>query len=221
MWAPILLSLRIAFIATFFSAIFGILFAFIINKPNIPGKNIWETLSTLPMILPPSVTGYYLLLLLGKRGAVGRFFIDIFGYKIIFTWVAAVIAAAVVSLPLMYQNVKAAFVSTNPIYENAARTLGSGTFKVFRTITIPLALPGIISGIVLAFCRAIGEFGATLMVAGNIPRKTQTVPTAIYYAVQNGKDEEANLLVLLMTGFSFLLIFSLNQWMKKKNYTGT
>ncbi len=220
MWDPILLSLRIAFIATFFSAVFGILLAYIVNKTPIPGKNIWETLITLPMILPPSVTGYYLLLFLGKRGIVGRFFIEVFGYKIIFTWVAAVIAAAIVSLPLMYQNVKAAFVSTNPIYENAARTLGSGNFKIFRTVTVPLALPGIISGTVLAFCRAIGEFGATLMVAGNIPGKTQTVPTAIYYAVQNGKDEEANFLVLLMTAFSFVLIFTLNRWMKKKNYTG-
>ena len=220
MWEPVLLSLKIAFIATLFSAILGVLFAYGINKTNIPGKNIWETIITLPMILPPSVTGYYLLLLLGKRGFVGRFMIEVFGFKIIFTWVAAVIAACIVSLPLMYQNVKAAFISTNPIYENAAKTLGSGSYKIFRTVTIPLAMPGIISGIVLSFCRAIGEFGATLMVAGNIPGKTQTMPTAIYYAVQNGDDKEANLMVLLMTVLSFGLIFTLNAWLKKKNYSG-
>lgn len=220
MLEPILLSLRIASIATVFSFVFGVLFAYILNKKNIPGKNFWETLITLPMILPPSVTGYFLLMLLGKRGVIGSALIDIFGFKIIFTWYAAVIAASIVSLPLMYQNVKAAFVNVDPAYERAARTLGSSEFRIFRTITFPLAWPGIISGIVLAFCRAIGEFGATLMVAGNIPGKTQTVPTAIYYAVENGNTTEANTLVLIMTVFSFVLILTLNKWLEKRNYLG-
>lgn len=220
MLEPILLSLRIASIATVFSFLFGVLFAYILNKKNIPGKNFWETLITLPMILPPSVTGYFLLMLLGKRGVIGSALIDIFGFKIIFTWYAAVIAASIVSLPLMYQNVKAAFVNVDPAYERAARTLGSSEFRIFTTITFPLAWPGIISGIVLAFCRAIGEFGATLMVAGNIPGKTQTVPTAIYYAVENGNTTEANTLVLIMTVFSFVLIFALNKWLEKRNYLG-
>lgn len=220
MLEPILLSLRIASIATVFSFLFGVLFAYILNKKNIPGKNFWETLITLPMILPPSVTGYFLLMLLGKRGVIGSALIDIFGFKIIFTWYAAVIAASIVSLPLMYQNVKAAFVNVDPAYERAARTLGSSEFRIFTTITFPLAWPGIISGIVLAFCRAIGEFGATLMVAGNIPGKTQTVPTAIYYAVENGSTTEANTLVLIMTVFSFVLIFALNKWLEKRNYLG-
>lgn len=220
MLEPILLSLRIASIATVFSFVFGVLFAYILNKKNIPGKNFWETLITLPMILPPSVTGYFLLMLLGKRGVIGSALIDIFGFKIIFTWYAAVIAASIVSLPLMYQNVKAAFVNVDPAYERAARTLGSSEFRIFTTITFPLAWPGIISGIVLAFCRAIGEFGATLMVAGNIPGKTQTVPTAIYYAVENGNTTEANTLVLIMTVFSFVLILTLNKWLEKRNYLG-
>lgn len=220
MLEPILLSLRIASIATVFSFVFGVLFAYILNKKNIPGKNFWETLITLPMILPPSVTGYFLLMLLGKRGVIGSALIDIFGFKIIFTWYAAVIAASIVSLPLMYQNVKAAFVNVDPAYERAARTLGSSEFRIFTTITFPLAWPGIISGIVLAFCRAIGEFGATLMVAGNIPGKTQTVPTAIYYAVENGNTTEANTLVLIMTVFSFVLIFAVNKWLEKRNYLG-
>ena len=220
MLEPILLSLRIASIATVFSFVFGVLFAYILNKKNIPGKNFWETLITLPMILPPAVTGYFLLMLLGKRGVIGSALIDIFGFKIIFTWYAAVIAASIVSLPLMYQNVKAAFVNVDPAYERAARTLGSSEFRIFTTITFPLAWPGIISGIVLAFCRAIGEFGATLMVAGNIPGKTQTVPTAIYYAVENGNTTEANTLVLIMTVFSFVLILTLNKWLEKRNYLG-
>lgn len=220
MLEPILLSLRIASIATVFSFLFGILFAYILNKKKIPGKNFWETLITLPMILPPSVTGYFLLMLLGKRGVIGSALIDLFGFKIIFTWYAAVIAACIVSLPLMYQNAKAAFQNIDPAYEKAARTLGGGEFQIFRTIIFPLAWPGIISGIVLSFCRAIGEFGATLMVAGNIPGKTQTVPTAIYYAVENGNTTEANTLVLIMTVFSFVLILSLNKWLEKRNYLG-
>lgn len=220
MFTPILLSLRIAAIATVFSFFLGILFAYILNKKQIPGKNIWETLLTLPMILPPSVTGYFLLVLFGKRSVIGSFLLDTFGVKIIFTWYAAVIAACIVSLPLMYQNVKAAFISVAPAYERAARTLGSSEWRVFWTVTFPLAWPGIISGVVLSFCRAIGEFGATLMVAGNIPGKTQTMTTAIYYAVENGSTAEANTLVLLMTVFSFILILTLNSWLAKRNYLG-
>lgn len=220
MLEPIFLSLRIASIATVFSFFLGVFLAYILNKRKIPGKNFWETLITLPMILPPSVTGYFLLILLGKRGAIGSALIDLFGFKIIFTWYAAVIAASIVSLPLMYQNVKAAFLNVDPSYERAARTLGSSEFRIFWTITFPLAWPGIISGIVLSFCRAIGEFGATLMVAGNIPGKTQTVPTAIYYAVENGNSQLANTLVLIMTVFSFVLILSLNKWLEKRNYLG-
>ncbi|MGM9525606.1 MAG: molybdate ABC transporter permease subunit [Peptococcaceae bacterium] len=220
MLEPIFLSLRIASIATVFSFFLGVFLAYILNKRKIPGKNFWETLITLPMILPPSVTGYFLLILLGKRGAIGSALIDLFGFKIIFTWYAAVIAASIVSLPLMYQNVKAAFLNVDPSYERAARTLGSSEFRIFWTITFPLAWPGIISGIVLSFCRAIGEFGATLMVAGNIPGKTQTVPTAIYYAVENGNSQLANTLVLIMTVFSFVLILTLNKWLEKRNYLG-
>ena len=220
MLEPIFLSLRITSIATVFSFFLGVFLAYILNKRKIPGKNFWETLITLPMILPPSVTGYFLLILLGKRGAIGSALIDLFGFKIIFTWYAAVIAASIVSLPLMYQNVKAAFLNVDPSYERAARTLGSSEFRIFWTITFPLAWPGIISGIVLSFCRAIGEFGATLMVAGNIPGKTQTVPTAIYYAVENGNSQLANTLVLIMTVFSFVLILTLNKWLEKRNYLG-
>lgn len=220
MFAPILLSLKIAVIATIVSLLLGVSFAYLLNKRRIPGKNIWETLITLPMILPPSVTGYFLLMLLGKRGIIGSALIDLFGFKIIFTWYAAVIASCIVSLPLMYQNVKAAFISAESLYENAARTLGGSEWRIFWTITIPLAWPGIISGIVLAFCRALGEFGATLMVAGNIPGKTQTIPTAIYYAVETGNQTLANTLVAMMTVFSFFLIFALNKWLEKKNYLG-
>ncbi|WP_027400422.1 molybdate ABC transporter permease subunit [Anaerovorax odorimutans] len=220
MLTPIILSLKIALIATMFSFILGITFAYFINKKKVRGKNIWETILILPMILPPSVMGYILLIAFGKRGIIGGFLLEQFGIQIVFTWVGAVVAACIVSLPLMYQNVKAAFVSVQPIYEQAARTLGSSELKIFFTVTIPLAWPGIISGIALAFARAIGEFGATLMIAGNIPGKTQTIPTAIYFAVESGNTKLANNLVLIMTVFSFILIFLLNTWLKRKNYLG-
>ncbi|MDR2355519.1 MAG: molybdate ABC transporter permease subunit [Clostridiales Family XIII bacterium] len=217
-FAPVILSLKIASVATVFSFLLGNLFAYIINKKKIPGKNIWETVLIMPMVLPPSVMGYLLLIAFGKRGFIGAFLLEHFGVQVVFTWVGATIAACVVSLPLMYQNVKAAFLSSDPIYEQAARTLGSSEWRIFRTVTFPLAWPGVISGVVLAFARALGEFGATLMIAGNIPGKTQTIPTAIYFAVESGKTETANALVLIMTVFSFALILGLNAWLKKKNY---
>ena len=221
MWEPIILSLKVAAIATAFAFVLGLFFAYFLNKKTIPGKNIWETLLILPMVLPPSVLGYVLLVAFGKRGFIGSFLLEKFDLQVVFTWVACVIAACVVSLPLMYQNAKAAFVSVDPVYEQAARTLGSGELKIFFTVTLPLGWPGIISGIALTFARAMGEFGATLMLAGNIPHKTQTMSTAIYYAVQAGNDELANTLVLILTLFSFILIFGLNLWLKKKNYNTT
>ncbi|MDR0886952.1 MAG: molybdate ABC transporter permease subunit [Clostridiales Family XIII bacterium] len=220
LFEPILLSLRIASIATIFSLLFGVFFAYIINKRNIPFKNIWETILILPLVLPPSVMGYLLLIFVGKRGPLGIFMQETFGVTLVFTWIAAVMASSIVSLPLMYQNVKSAMISVDPVYERAARTLGSGEVRVFFTVTLPLSWPGIISGIALTFARAMGEFGATMMVAGNIPGRTQTIPTAIYYAVESGNTKMANTLVLIMTAFSFALILVLNLWLKKKNYNG-
>lgn len=220
MLSPILLSLKIATIATIFSFVLGVFFAYILNRKKVPGKSIWETLLIMPMVLPPSVMGYLLLIAFGKRGPIGGFLLETFDIQIVFTWVAAVIASCIVSLPLMYQNAKSAFISLDPIYEKAARTLGSSELRIFRTVIFPLAWPGIISGIALSFARAVGEFGATLMVAGNIPGKTQTIPTAIYFAVESGKTDMANRLVLIMTVFSFALILALNAWLKKRNYIG-
>ena len=221
MFEPVVLSLKVATIATIIAFVFGVFFAYLLTKKNIPGKNVWETALILPMILPPSIVGYLLLKVFGRRGPIGAFLLDTFGMQIVFTWIACVIAASVVALPLMYQNAKGAFQSVDRTYELAARTLGSGSFRVFRTVTFPLSGPGIVSGIVLTFARALGEFGATLMLAGNIPGETQTIPTSIYYAVVTGKDEQANALVIVMVVFSFMLVFGLNLWLKKKNYRGT
>ncbi len=220
MFEPIFLSIRVALLATFIAFFLGVFFAYLLTKRKVPGKNIWETILILPMILPPSIVGYLLLKVFGKRGPIGAFLLDTFGIQIVFTWIACVIAATVVALPLMYQNAKGAFQSVDPSYELAAKTLGSSPFKVFRTVTFPLSGPGIVSGIVLTFARALGEFGATLMLAGNIPGKTQTIPTAIYYAVVVGKDEKASMLVLIMVLFSFALVFGLNMWLKRREKRG-
>ena len=220
MFAPVILSLKVASLATIIAFFLGTFFAYLLTKKNIPGKSIWETVLILPLILPPSIVGYLLLKVFGRRGLVGAFLLDTFGVQVVFTWIACVIAATVVALPLMYQNAKGAFQSVDRTYELAAKTLGSSPFKVFLTVTFPLSWPGVISGIILTFARAMGEFGATLMLAGNIPGKTQTIPTSIYYAVVTGKDEQANTLVLVMVIFSFTLVFGLNAWLKKKNDRG-
>lgn len=213
---PILLSLKVATLATIVAFLIGTICAYIMVRKNIPGKNIWETILILPMILPPSVLGYILLILLGKRGPVGSFLMEHFELQIIFTWIACVIAASVVSLPLMYQSAKTGLLSVDLVYEDAARDLGANRWQVFWKITLPLAMPGIISGIVLSFARSMGEFGATLMVAGNIPGKTQTISTAIYFAVDAGKGHLANVLVFVMTLLSFIMVFCLNHWLKKE-----
>ncbi|EKO1911428.1 molybdate ABC transporter permease subunit [Clostridium botulinum] len=215
---PIILSVRIAFISTIFTFIFGILLARVITKYNFRGKDILESLIIMPMVLPPTITGYGLLILMSRRNFIGKFLYENFGITIIFTPAAACVAAIIVSIPLMYQSAKAAFLNIDHIYENAARTLGASEWRIFLKISFPLAWPGIVSGSVLSFARALGEFGATLMVAGNIPGKTQTIPTAIYFAVDNGYTKVANTLLGVVVVFSFVLIFSLNSWLKKKDY---
>lgn len=215
---PILLSLKVATIATIVTFFIGTICAYIMARKTIPGKNFWETILILPMILPPSVLGYILLVLLGKRSLIGSFLHEHFDLQIIFTWGACIIAASVVSLPLMYQSVKSGLLSVELIYEEAALDLGANKWQTFWKITLPLALPGLVSGIVLSFARSLGEFGATLMVAGNIPGKTQTISTAIYFAVSSGKEDLANVLVFIMTLLSFILVFSLNYWIKKELY---
>ncbi|GAW93894.1 molybdate ABC transporter permease subunit, partial [Calderihabitans maritimus] len=164
------------------------------------------------MVLPPTVVGFGLLLFFGRHGPVSW----VFPGQVLFTWWAAVIASAVMAFPLVYQNASAAFAQVDPDQENAARTLGAGEIRVFFTVTIPLAWPGILSGLVLAFARALGEFGATLMVAGNIPGKTQTVPMAIYFAVEAGDYRTAVPLVFTVLVLSFTLIFGLHRWSRRQ-----
>lgn len=214
--APIFISMKVAITATFFTLVAGGLLARLFTKYNFRGKGLLEVLIMLPMVIPPSITGYGLLILIGRRGLIGKVLWDVFRISIVFTWVAASLAASIVSLPLMYQSCKAAFMNVEHKYENAARTLCADEGRVFWRITVPLALPGIISGIVLSFSRALGEFGATLMVAGNISGETSTIPLAIYFAVESGDTRTANILMCIVLFFSFSLIYSLNIWLKNK-----
>ncbi|HHW61444.1 MAG TPA: molybdate ABC transporter permease subunit [Syntrophomonadaceae bacterium] len=216
-WYPVLLSLKVACIAVIAVGCIGIPVARLMAREEFPGKDVVEALITLPLVLPPSVIGYGLLRIIGNKGLLGNA-LSSMGISIIFTWWAVVLAATVVSFPLMYQSAKAAFKSVDLNYEKAARTLGASEAKIFFTITLPLAWPGLIAGLVLSFARAIGEFGATLMVAGNIPGQTQTIPLAIYFAVEAGDDATAQTLVAIVTIFSFLLIFWVNRWTKTQDY---
>ena len=214
-WFPVWLSLRVAIISTIIVAITSLPLARLMGKKHFWGRDLVEAAITLPLVLPPSVVGYVLLMLIGVRGPLGSL-LNKYGYSLIFTWVAVVIAATVVAFPLMYQSARGAFASVNPNLEKAARTLGAGELRIFFTVTLPLAWPGIMSGLVLAFARAMGEFGATLMVAGNIPGQTQTIPLAIYFAVESGDKATANTLVGIITVFCFLLIFWVNRWNKQR-----
>ncbi len=204
---PILLSIQVTLFATIGILVIGLALALFLARTHMRGKIVIETLVNLPLVLPPTVVGYYLLITLGRDGPLVR----LFDLNVLFTWQAAVIAAIVVALPLMVQSAKAALESVDPTLENAARTLGSTEPEIIWRVTLPLARRGVFAGLVLGSARALGEFGATLMVAGNIPGRTQTAPLAIYDAVQAGRFADANALVLMLTALSFASIFAVSR----------
>lgn len=216
-WQPIVLSLKVASLSSIMVFILGVLAAYGMRNRQFWGKEAVEAIFTLPLVLPPVVTGFLLLLLIGKQGPVGRLLEEVLHWQIIFTPYAAVLAGAVVAFPLMYQSTKAAFESIDPTLEDAARTLGAGEWRLFWTVTVPLSWPGLLAGMVLSFSRALGEFGATIMVAGNIPGKTQTLPLAIYFAAEANDLNQAGLYVMLISGITFFMIFALNRWKRVKN----
>jgi molybdate transport system permease protein len=197
-WFPLQLSLRVALTATLLSLVAGLVTAWVLARRDFRGKNLLDAVTTLPLVMPPTVLGYYLLVALGRQSPVGRWLADI-GWPLVFTWRGAVLAAAVASFPLLTQSARAGFEGVDPRLEDMARTLGRSEMSVFRSVTLPLAWRSILAGIVLAFARALGEFGVTLMVAGNIPGRTQTMALAIYDLVQAGRQAEANVLVAVMT----------------------
>ena len=220
-WQPVWLSIKVALASLVFVVIFGMSSAYAMRKWEFSGKAAVEALFSLPLVMPPVVTGFLLLILIGKNGPIGRFLAETFHAQIIFTPYAAIIAGTVVSFPLMYQSTKAAFQSIDTKLEDAARTLGANEWRVFWTVTLPLAWHGLLSGIVLSFARALGEFGATIMVAGNIPGKTQTLPLAIYFAAESNDMTQAGLYVLIISLITFSMIFGVNLWVRRNNPKAT
>jgi molybdate transport system permease protein len=206
-WHPLWLSLQVTAVATVLMVAVGLPLALLLARRQFRGATLLETLIMLPLVLPPTVVGYYLLLALGRGSPITEWF----GWRILFTWPAAAFASAIVGLPLLVLSARAAIASVDPELERVARTLGSSEIEVLRRVTLPLARRGILAGLVLAATRAMGEFGATLMVAGNIPGRTQTLPLAIYDAVQNRNYGQANGMVLLMTALAFLSLWAVRR----------
>ena len=210
-FSPLWISLKTAFLATIITSIIGIFISYKMANYKGRGRGFIDGIFTLPLILPPTVIGFFLLLICGKNGFVGKIFMS-FNKNIIFSWSATVIAATVVAFPMMYRTCRSAFEQIDKNMISAARTLGLSETKIFFKVASPLAWPGIIGGLVLSFARALGEFGATLMIAGNIPCKTQTMPVAIFFAVESGDMNKAMLWVLIIVAISFIMIFLLNYW---------
>jgi len=210
-FSPLWISLKTTILATLLTFFFGILAAWVITRYRGKLKGFLDGLLTLPMVLPPTVVGYFLLTLFGRNGPIGKL-LYLFGIKIIFTWWAAVLSASVVAFPLMYKTARGAFeqVDINIVY--AARTLGVSEWMIFWKVIVPLAWPGIVAGAVLSFARALGEFGATLMVAGNIPGRTQTIPLAIFFAVESGEMNKAFIWVVLIFVISLAVMILMNYW---------
>lgn len=212
---PLLLSLRVAGIATALSFLAALFVAWRLARRRGPLPALLDALCTLPLVLPPTVLGYYLILVVGRNGLLGPALRDL-GLQLIFSWQGAVVAATVVVFPLLYKSARAALEQVDPHLENAARTLGASELRILLTVSLPLAWKGIFAGLMLAFARGMGEFGATLMVAGNIPGKTQTLALAIYDAFQAGNDALATLLVLVTSGLCVTLLMAAEVLVKYK-----
>ncbi len=215
-WFPLGFSLQVSVLATAIALFLGVLLAWILARYRFRGREWLDAVVTLPLVLPPTVLGYYLLVVLGQRGWLGHFLESVLGITLVFTPTAAVIAATIHALPLMVKSVRATFEGINPSLENVARTLGAGEFRVFRTITLPLSWKGVWAATALAFARALGDFGVTIMIAGNIPGKTQTVSVAIYDAVQAGRDSEALVLtgIVSLSAVAILYLINLHAYRK-------
>jgi len=217
-WQSLQLSLLVVAVSTLIVAVVGLALAYLLAKARFRGKELLDALLTVPLVLPPTVTGYYLIVLLGRRGLIGSYIYDISGWSFSFTWQGAVVAAVVVSLPLMIKASRAALESVDRRYEIASYTLGKGRAETFALVLLPLAKRGVLAGVVLSFARALGEFGATLMIAGNIPGQTQTMPLAIYEAVAAGEDENAKLLAIVLTTVSIAAIYATNRLSGSRYY---
>lgn len=207
---PFFISIKVALLATAFTFLLGLAAGNFVSKMK-KAKGVIDSILTLPMILPPTVAGFFLLLVFGKNSFIGSF-LNAIGVSVVFSWVGAVVASTVVSFPLMYRTARGSFEQLDPNILYAAETLGLSEFKIFWTIKLPLAWPGVLAGTILAFARALGEFGATIMLAGNIPGRTQTMAIAVYSAVQGGDRSLAFKWVVVLSVMSFIMIMIMNYW---------
>ena len=212
---PIIISLKTSIVSTIIVSILGILLANLLLKREGKLKNFFESAIMLPLFMPPSLIGYILLMIIGKRSFIGSFLYEYFDFTFIFTWHGAVIAAVITSLPIMYGSAKGALLSIDDTYKEVAADFGATKFQTFYKVTLPLASKGILSGMVLSYARCFGEFGATMMIAGNIPGKTQNIPMAIYYAVERGDSSNANFFAVVVIIISTTLIFIYNRLLKE------
>lgn len=210
-WFPLWLSLRVAASATVIAAIVGIALAYVLAKGRFPGRGLLEAVASVPIVLPPTVLGYYLLVTLGARSPIGRTWESVFGHPLVFTQTAAVIAASASAMPFVLRTARAAIEAVDPRFEQAARTIGLPEWRVAAQVTIPLAGRGLIAGVALGFARALGDFGVTVMLAGNIPGRTQTMPIAVYDAVQAGNDHRASVLSAVLAGIAVVVLVAVNR----------
>lgn len=210
-WSPLWLSLRVASIATVLSLGIGLAAGWALTRWQFRGKNLAEALVTAPIVLPPTVLGYYLLVLLGRSSPLGELYESLFGGPLVFTWQAAVAAASLHAIPLLIRSARAAFEGVSRNLENAARSLGASEWRVFFRVTLPLSKGPVAAAAVFAFARALGDFGVTIMIAGNIPGKTQTMAVAIYDAVQSGQSQLAMALVIVMSALAIVVLYAIGK----------
>lgn len=210
-WFPLWLSLRVATLATLLAAAAGIPIAYLLASRSFRGKEALDAAVTLPLVLPPTVLGYYLLVALGRESAPGRIYESIFGEPLVFSWQAAVVAAVLHSAPLLIKSARAAMESVDHAYERAARTLGAPEWRIFLRVTLPLVQRPIAAAAALAFARSLGDFGVTIMVAGNIPGRTQTIAVAIYDAVEGGQGDAARWMVIVVSAVALGLLTLANR----------
>lgn len=210
-WFPLWLSLRVAALSTLIGLVLALWLAWTLANHEFPGKAVVSSLVTLPLVLPPTVLGYYLLVVLGRNSTFGALWERIFGFPLVFTWQAAVLAAVVHSAPLLIESARAALESVDHSHERAARSLGASEWKVFWKVSLPLAWNSILAATALAFARSLGDFGVTIMLAGNIPGRTQTVAVAIYDAVESGQGALARTLVIVISALTLAVLTAANR----------
>ena len=210
-WSPLLLSFQVAIAATIIAALLGVALAAWLANGRFPGRDLVDVLLTAPMVLPPTVLGYYLLVSIGRRSLLGSAFESLTGSSIVFTRTGAVVAAAVGAIPLVVKSSRAALEGVDPILIHAARTLGATPLRAFLTVQLPLAKRGIVASLMLAFARSLGDFGVTLMIAGDIPGETQTASLAIYDAIQAHRDADALGMVVVLTACAMSMLYAANR----------